>query len=185
MDELQILTVYGQNARWGIAHSNKTYDIISVDAYRSPYIPPHLVTQEFFQLLNDKLNPDGFVVINVGRSSGDRTLVEAMCATMAATFPQIFVMDLPNSLNTIVFAAKNPLASWENLNQNLSSLQITQPDSLLVQAMNLTLQGKAETKLGDVVFTDDKSAIEFFTNRLVFDLLLESTWEWKNETQHW
>jgi len=177
MEELQNLTVYAQDARWGIAHSNKTYDIISVDAYRSPYIPPHLVTQEFFQLLNDKLNPDGFVVINVGRSSGDRTLVEAMCATMAATFPQIFVMDLPNSLNTIVFAAKNPLASWENLNQNLSSLQITQPDSLLVQAMNLTLQGKAETKLGDVVFTDDKSSIEFFTNRLVFNLLLESTWE--------
>jgi len=177
MEELQNLTVYAQDARWGIAHSNKTYDIISVDAYHSPYIPPHLVTQEFFQLLNDKLNPDGFVVINVGRSSTDRTLVEAMCATMAATFPQIFVMDIPDSMNTIVFAAKNPLASWENLNQNLSSLQITQPDSLLVQAMNLTLQGKAETKLGDVVFTDDKSSIEFFTNRLVFNLLLESTWE--------
>jgi len=96
---------------------------------------------------------------------------------MAATFHQIFVMDIPDSMNTIVFAAKNPMASWENFNQNLSSLQTTQPDSLLVQAMNLTLQGKAETKLGEIVFTDDKSSIEFFTNRLVFDLLLESTWE--------
>ena len=177
MEDLPNLTVYAQDARWGIAHSNSTYDIISVDAYRSPYIPPHLVTQEFFRLLYDKLTPDGFVVINVGRSSADRTLVEAMCATMAATFPRIFVMDIPDSLNTIVFAAKNPMASWENFNQNLSSLQTTQPDSLLVRAMNLTLRGKAETKLGDIVFTDDKSSIEFFTNRLVFDLLLESTWE--------
>lgn len=177
MEDLPNLTVFTQDARWGIAHSNNTYDIISVDAYRTPYIPPHLVTQEFFQLLYDKLNPDGFVVINVGRSSVDRTLVEAMCATMATTFPQIFVMDIPNSMNTIAFAAKKPMASWENFNQNLSSLQTTQPDSLLVQAMNLTLQGKAETKLGEIVFTDDKSSIEFFTNRLVFDLLLESTWE--------
>jgi hypothetical protein len=177
MEDVPNLTVYAQDARWGIAHSNNTYDIISVDAYRSPYIPPHLVTKEFFRLLNDKLNTDGFVVINVGRSSADRTLVEAMCTTMAATFPQIFVMDIPDSMNTIVFAAKNPLASWENFSQNLGSLQTTQPDSLLVQAMNLTLRGKTETKLGEIVFTDDKSSIEFFTNRLVFDLLLESTWE--------
>jgi spermidine synthase len=175
--DLPNLTVYAQDARWGIAHSNETYDMISVDAYRSPYIPPHLVTQEFFQLLSVKLNPDGFVVINVGRSSEDRTLVEAMCATMAVTFPQIFVMDIPDSMNTIVFATKNPLASWENFSQNLSTLQTTQPDSLLVQAMNLTLRGKAETKLGEVVFTDDRSSIEFITNRLVMDILLALTRE--------
>jgi spermidine synthase len=175
--DLPNLNIYAQDARWGIAHSDKTYDIMSVDAYRSPYIPPHLVTQEFFEILYDKLNPHGVVAINVGRSNADRTLVEAMCATMSRTFPQIFVMDIPDSMNTIVFAAKNPMASWENFHQNLSNLQTTQPDSLLVRAMNLTLHGKADTKLSDVVFTDDKSAIEFITNRLVIDLLLDTTRE--------
>jgi spermidine synthase len=171
------LTVYAQDARWGIAHSDNTYDIISVDAYRPPYIPAHLVTQEFFQILYDKLNPDGVLTINVGRSSDDRSLVETMCATMAKSFDKIFVMDIPNSMNTIVFAVKNPQASWENFSQNFAALQAAQPDSLLVQAMNLTLQGKAETKLGQMVFTDDQSSIEYLTNRLVIDLLLKTAQE--------
>ena len=175
--DLPNLTVYAQDARWGIAHSDNTYDIISVDAYRPPYIPAHLVTQEFFQILYDKLNPDGVLTINVGRSSDDRSLVETMCATMAQSFDKIFVMDIPNSMNTIVFAAKNPQASWENFSQNFAALQAAQPDSLLVQAMNLTLQGKAETKLGQMVFTDDQSSIEYLTNRLVIDLLLKTAQE--------
>ena len=34
-----------EDARVGIAHSSSTYDIISVDAYRPPYIPWHLTTR--------------------------------------------------------------------------------------------------------------------------------------------
>lgn len=88
-----------------------------MDALSSLYIPPHLVTQEFFQLLlNDKLNPDGFVVINVGRSSGDRTLVEAIVRNHGSN-----VSDFCDGPSQLVeynrLCGKNPLASWENLNQ--------------------------------------------------------------------
>jgi len=44
------LTVYVEDGRWGLEHSPHTYDLIAVDAYRPPYIPPHMTTREFFQI---------------------------------------------------------------------------------------------------------------------------------------
>jgi predicted membrane-bound spermidine synthase len=45
------LNPIAQDGRWGLEHSEHTYTIIGVDAYRPPYIPWHLTTQEFFQLV--------------------------------------------------------------------------------------------------------------------------------------
>ena len=42
------LNVFIEDARWGIAHNNKIYQVINVDVYNPPYIPWHLTTQEFF-----------------------------------------------------------------------------------------------------------------------------------------
>ncbi len=51
------LNIIVQDGRWGLAHSTKRYNIISVDAYRPPYIPWHLTTEEFFQETYDHLTP--------------------------------------------------------------------------------------------------------------------------------
>ena len=45
------LNVIVQDGRWGLEHSQNRYQIISVDAYRPPYIPWHLTTREFFQIV--------------------------------------------------------------------------------------------------------------------------------------
>ncbi len=120
--DLPGLTVYTEDARWGLAHSDGAYDIISVDAYRPPYIPAHLVTREFFTLVYEKLSEDGVMVINIGRSAQDRSLVDALSATVAQAFPAVFITDLPDSYNTILFAARNPQASWEAFDRNLKLL---------------------------------------------------------------
>ncbi|MDP3449835.1 MAG: fused MFS/spermidine synthase, partial [Anaerolineaceae bacterium] len=69
------LNVIIQDGRWAIKNSTKKYDIISVDAYRPPYIPWHMTTQEFFLILKDHLKEDGVMVINIGRSTDDRRLI--------------------------------------------------------------------------------------------------------------
>jgi predicted membrane-bound spermidine synthase len=61
------LTVYVKDARSGLIHSEYKYDIISVDAYRPPYIPWHLTTREFFLEIKHKLSDKGTLVINVAR----------------------------------------------------------------------------------------------------------------------
>ncbi len=65
-DEVNIII---QDGRWAMKNSTKHYDIISVDAYRPPYIPWHMTTVEFFTTLQEHLAEDGVVVINVGQSS--------------------------------------------------------------------------------------------------------------------
>jgi spermidine synthase len=65
------------------------WDAILVDAYRQPYIPFYLVTKEFFELVRDRLTPDGVVVINVGHPEGNDALEKAMTATMRDVFPDV------------------------------------------------------------------------------------------------
>ncbi len=170
--DLPGLTVYTEDARWGLAHSDGAYDIISVDAYRPPYIPAHLVTREFFALVYEKLSEDGVMVINIGRSAQDRSLVDTLSATVAQAFPAVFITDLPDSYNTILFAARNPQASWEAFDRNLKLLNAPGVNSPLGQIMAITQGGRAETRFADMIFTDDKAPIEFMTNRLVITFLL-------------
>ncbi|MGA2489897.1 MAG: fused MFS/spermidine synthase, partial [Anaerolineales bacterium] len=75
------------DGRWGLEQSSQKYDLICVDAYRPPYIPPHLTTREFFQIAANHLKPDGSLAINVGRAPGDRRLIDGMATTIGTIFP--------------------------------------------------------------------------------------------------
>ena len=47
-ENLPNLNVHIGDGRWNLEQSPYKYDIIAVDAYRPPYIPPHMTTQEFY-----------------------------------------------------------------------------------------------------------------------------------------
>jgi len=165
------LDVHVQDGRWGLAHSDSTYDIISVDAYRPPYIPWHMTTVEFFQIVNDRLTEDGVMVINIGRSPLDRTLVNDLSTTIRQVFPAIFVMDIPGSFNTMVFATKQP-GSWENLIQNYGVLTDANADPLLLESMATTIYYRQPQPEITRVYTDDHAPIEWLTNKIVVDFIL-------------
>ena len=63
------------------------YDAIFLDAFRQPYIPFYLTTQEFWGLTHERLRPGGMVMANVGRVPGDDRLPDAIAGTMATRFP--------------------------------------------------------------------------------------------------
>ena len=119
------LNVIIQDGRWGLDNSPNKYDLICVDAYRPPYIPPHLTTREFFQIAADHLNPDGALVINVGRAPGDRRLIDGLATTIGTIFPSIYVMDIPNTFNSMLYATLQP-TPLEDLQANLTAL-VTNP----------------------------------------------------------
>ena len=165
------LNIYVQDGRWGLSHSNEAYDIISVDAYRPPYIPWHMTTVEFFQEVYDHLTEDGVMVINIGRSPLDRTLVNDLGTTIRQVFPTTFVMDVPNSFNSILFASKQA-GSWENLTLNYAQLLEMDVPSLLTDAMAVTLTYQADPPEMTQVYTDDRTPIEWLTNKIVLDYIL-------------
>ncbi len=171
------LTVFEQDGRWGLSTSNHTYDIVSIDAYRPPYIPWHLTTREFFQQVHDHLNPGGVMVINVGRGPSDRRIIDALGSTILSVFPSIHVMDLPGSFNSIIFATMQP-SDPAYLAVNIQSLQ-QQPQisPLLLETSLVTLQNLQESPAKGQVFTDDKAPIEWLTNSLIVDFFLHGELE--------
>lgn len=161
------LNVILQDGRYALENSQKTYDIISVDAYRPPYIPWHMTTQEFFQTVYDHLDEDGVMAINVGRTETDRSLIDALSGTISSVFPSVYVMDLPNSFNSIVFATRQA-TRVENLQENFAALlQQPQTPALLTNTMAITLASMQPTPDSTTVYTDDRTAIEWLTNNLV------------------
>ena len=166
------LNVIVEDGRWGLEHSEKVYDIISVDAYRPPYIPWQMTTVEFFEIVYNHLSDQGALVINIGRSPLDRTLVNDLATTVRQIFPTVFTMDVPNSFNTILFATRQP-GSWDNLWENYAQISSSKDaDPLLLEAMATTLMNAQPEPEMTRVYTDDKTPIEWVTNKIVVDYIL-------------
>lgn len=168
------LTLHAQDGRYFLTRTDKTYDVVAVDAYRPPYIPFHLTTQEFFQEIYDHLNQDGVVAINAGRTITDYSLVEVLGTTMYTVFPNVYVIDIPDygsSLgNSLVVATKQP-TRIENFAFNVTQLQ--QP--LLRVVANRALGARIwefHPDADDPVFTDDKAPVEQVIHRLIIRYLL-------------
>jgi spermidine synthase len=166
------LNVYVQDGRWGLEQSREQYDLIVVDAYRPPYIPPHLTTQEFFQIAANHLKPDGALAINIGRAPNDRRLIDGLATTISTIFPSVYVMDIPNTFNSILYATLQ-LTTVADLQANFNRfIEYENADPLLIESMMITLSNLQPAPKRTTVFTDDLSPIEWLTNNLILNFLL-------------
>jgi spermidine synthase len=166
------LNALAQDGRWGLEHSSRKYDLIVLDAYRPPYIPWHLATLEYFQIVNDRLTEGGTIAINVGRAPGDRRLIDALVVTLMEVYPSVFVMDVPETFNSIIYATKQPTTE-EYLFANLFELT-ENPDvhPLLIEAMKITALNLMPISESGTIFTDDLAPIEWITNNMVLRFML-------------
>jgi spermidine synthase len=166
------LNVYVTDGRWGLEHSPYTYDLIVVDAYRPPYIPPHLTTREFFEICAEHLSENGVLAVNIGRAPQDRRLINDLAATIGVHFPSIHVMDIPNTFNSILYATKQPSAA-DTLKDNIEKLKLqANAPALLVTAAQVAQNHLQPTPVGGEVYTDDRSPVEWVTNSLVINFIL-------------
>jgi spermidine synthase len=166
------LNIHVTDGRWGLEHSGQLYDIIAIDAYRPPYIPPNLTTREFFQICADHLTANGALVINIGRAPNDRRLINDLGATILTVLPSAHVMDIPGTFNSMLFATKQP-SSRDNLTNNLMRIS-NQADThpLLVRAAQVTFNSLQPDPSGGMVYTDDLSPVEWVTNSLIINFIV-------------
>ena len=113
MGSNQNLTVHNEDARPWLRRSEGGYDAIIVDAYRQPYIPFYLATEEFFSLVRDRLAPGGVVVVNAGHPEGNDDLEKVLGRTMAEVFPTV-LRDPIEPTNTLLVASEGPLTADED-----------------------------------------------------------------------
>jgi predicted membrane-bound spermidine synthase len=87
--------------------TDKKYDLIMMDAYRQPYIPFHLVTREFFELVRDHMHEDAVLAVNVASVRGvSRDLAAMIYATMKEVFPTVVLVDATQSNDLIIAMTK-------------------------------------------------------------------------------
>ena len=82
-------------------NQDKKYDIIILDAYSRSFVPFHLMTLEFYKLLESRLYTYGIIVSNqVGSLSGDSsTLYRVAYKTMKQNFPNILIFPVLTTTN--------------------------------------------------------------------------------------
>jgi spermidine synthase len=155
------LTVHDEDARPWLRQADGRYDLIVVDAYRQPYIPFYLTTKEFFDLIADRLTPDGVVIVNVGHPQDDEEFERSLGATMAAALPSV-LRDPVEQTNTLLIGATGPLspdrlaaASRERLRGDLEKLGE-------IDAARITSRLP-----GGTVLTDDRAPVEWMIDRSI------------------
>ena len=160
-----------QDGRYFLAHTDRRYDVVAVDAYRAPYVPFHLTTREFFALARDHLTEQGVVAINVGRTDVDYRLVAALGATLRQVFPSVHLINVPDTFNSLLVATVEPTQA-ANLAANGQKVG---PGFLRDTLGRATAHLGALPREGGVVFTDDRAPIEQMTHVLILRYL------WKGE----
>jgi spermidine synthase len=150
------LRVITADARPFLAHSHERYDVIAIDAYRQPYVPFYLATQEFFRLARAHLRPGGIVALNVARVPGDDRLVRAVSGTLASVFPSVRVWPALR-LNSLVLGFAAPIDT-----RRLSSA----PPALRPLTRPLGAQMRPVSASADP-WTDDRAPVEWVTDRMI------------------
>jgi hypothetical protein len=155
----------------GLERSPRRYTIIAVDAYRPPYIPWHLTTQEFFQLVRPP-GRDGVLVINVGRAPDDRRHDRSYGGYDPAVFPSIYVMDVPGSFNSIIYATVQPSQVTDLYTNFDHLLKRGNGHPLLLESLYRAVYYMQPTPESSIVYTDDWAPVEWLTNDMVLNFVL-------------
>jgi spermidine synthase len=82
-DKFKIVVADGRNY---MVKSKDTWNVIMIDAYRGPFVPFHLTTEEFYKIVKSKLKPGGVVVQNVDPGT---LLLDSSVATLLKVFSNV------------------------------------------------------------------------------------------------
>jgi spermidine synthase len=156
------LHLYHEDARPFLRRIDAEYDQISVDAYRQPYIPFYLATEEFFETVRDRLRPGGVLVVNVGHPEGQDDLEKVLTATIGEVFPNV-MRDPMEDTNTLLVASEAPLSA-----ARLRDEAQDMPDGLRGTALAAASRLQPGLEGGEV-YTDDKAPFEWLIDKSIVD----------------
>ena len=156
------LRLHHEDARPWLRRTDERFDVISVDAYRQPYIPFYLATEEFFELVRDRLAPGGVVIVNAGHPEDQDDLEKVLTATIGEVFPSV-LRDPIEDTNTLIVASERPVSA-ARLRRAVPQLPI---------GLRATAQA-AVARIGPPleggrVYTDDKAPVEWLIDKSIVD----------------
>ena len=112
------------DARMFLNRHSEPYDLIFVDAFTGSYIPFHLMTKEFYQLVRNRLSPHGVAAFNFLPS---KDVFESNLRTVSLVFDNIDIFDSgPRDAwesNVIVLGRLDPSSDAETLQKAVAAQQ--------------------------------------------------------------
>ena len=162
LGRIRRLRVVTADARPFLARTHERFDAILIDAYRQPYVPFYLATQEFFRLVRSRLRPGGIVALNVATVPGDHRLAENIAATLRTVFPQVLTWQALK-LNQLVLGFDRPLSRT-----HLAAAVARTPPRIRV--LTRLLAGHARgVSSSTQPWTDDRAPVEWVTDRMILE----------------
>ena len=119
-ERLEITT---DDGRIFLRKTDKKYDIIVLDAYDKTYVPFHLMTKEFHQLIADHLTDDGVLISNIITSiDGDSaTLFLAELKTMDSVYHNIHIYPVVSEQDRVI---QNIIVVAQNKEDRITKLEL-------------------------------------------------------------
>ena len=133
------------------------FEIIIIDAYtQQHYLPPHLVTEEFFSLVQEKLDSEGILIANVNARSTNSPLFKAITTTLGQVFSQVRFVPIPDTYNYLIFAS--------NKRDFFSNLKTPKKFNNFFEVM----KNNQEVESKGTILTDNHSPVEWLTDQDIF-----------------
>lgn len=99
-----------RDGRIWLTRTDEMFDVILVDAYRGPFVPFHLLTKEFYELVAERLKPGGVAVQNVEPTT---MLFDSAVATIQSVFEH--TVFLSGRGNIVIVAYNGPEKDWDEV----------------------------------------------------------------------
>jgi len=156
------LHVITADARPFLERTHDRFDLILVDAYKQPYVPFYIATQQFFRLVRTRLRPGGIVALNVATVPGDHRLAEDIAGTLRTEFPQVLTWQALK-LNQLVLGFDRPISR-----ARLRAAVSRTPSRIRVLTRLLAAHARKAVPSSQP-WTDDRAPVEWVTDRMILE----------------
>lgn len=152
--ESERLKISAQDGRIFLTRSKASYDAVFLDAYRGPFVPFHLLTREYFEIIKKHLRPGGVVAQNVEPTT---MVLDSAIRTIGAVFKNVDTYEAGG--NVVIIAYDGEPIPTARLRERAAAL--TRKHKLRYDLVEL-LAAKREIKpqAGAKLLTDDFAPVE-------------------------
>lgn len=153
------LNIVEQDGRIFLTRNKDTFDAIIVDAYRGPFVPFHLLTQQFYQLTAKRLNDGGVLVQNIEPST---MLFDAAITTISSVFDHVDLYDAQG--NIVVIAYNGPEKTYVEIEERATKLDdkysLKYSIAEMIEERRVLINGAVEGE----VLTDDFAPVQYLNS---------------------
>ena len=152
--ESERLKLNAQDGRIFLTRSKNVYDAVFLDAYRGPFVPFHLLTREYFEIIKKHLRPGGVVAQNVEPTT---MVLDSAIRTIAAVFKNVETYEAGGNVVIIAYDGEPiPPARLRERAAALTKKHKLRYDLVELMAARKEIKPQAGAKL----LTDDFAPVE-------------------------